>query len=238
MSVFKDRKIVMLPTEGKGPIVLGENLLVNLPGVFRGTNFHLYIISDGEIKEGDWCYLDNNIKELSDYNGNYIIKISKEQVESANIVKDCKKIIATTENWNGYLLPQPSQSFIDKYIESCNNGNIITDVQVEYENGYIDNRPVSNGVLKINSDNTIKMSTAKELNYWKLNAEEDYMKTPISVLRYISELESAVENSYTKEEVKEKMWFYIVQYVIAQKTMKDPFNETPEWFDKLIEDNL
>jgi hypothetical protein len=30
----------------------------------------------------------------------------------------------------------------------------------------------------------------KDLPYWKNNAEEDYMTTPISVLRYISELES------------------------------------------------
>jgi len=29
----------------------------------------------------------------------------------------------------------------------------------------------------------------KDLSYWKQNAEEDYMGTPISVLRYISELE-------------------------------------------------
>jgi hypothetical protein len=29
----------------------------------------------------------------------------------------------------------------------------------------------------------------KDLNYWKNNAEEDYLTTPISVLRYISELE-------------------------------------------------
>lgn len=32
----------------------------------------------------------------------------------------------------------------------------------------------------------------KDLNYWKKNAEEDYMKVPISVLRYITELENAV----------------------------------------------
>ena len=30
----------------------------------------------------------------------------------------------------------------------------------------------------------------KDLNYYRSNAEEDYLKTPISVLRYISELES------------------------------------------------
>lgn len=32
----------------------------------------------------------------------------------------------------------------------------------------------------------------KDLNYWRLNAEEDYIKTPISVLRYISELEKEI----------------------------------------------
>lgn len=28
----------------------------------------------------------------------------------------------------------------------------------------------------------------KDLNYWRNNAEEDYIGTPISVLRYICEL--------------------------------------------------
>lgn len=32
----------------------------------------------------------------------------------------------------------------------------------------------------------------KDLNFYRLNAEEDYMKTPISVLRYITELENAL----------------------------------------------
>jgi len=33
----------------------------------------------------------------------------------------------------------------------------------------------------------------KDLNYWKKNAEEDYITTPISVLRYITELENTHE---------------------------------------------
>jgi Zn ribbon nucleic-acid-binding protein len=33
----------------------------------------------------------------------------------------------------------------------------------------------------------------KDLVYWKNNAEEDYISTPISVLRYISELEKEVK---------------------------------------------
>ena len=38
------------------------------------------------------------------------------------------------------------------------------------------------------------MSTEKDLNYWKANAEEDYKQVPISVLRYITELEREVKN--------------------------------------------
>lgn len=36
----------------------------------------------------------------------------------------------------------------------------------------------------------------KDLAYWKANAEEDYMQVPISVLRYISELEEVVKNCF------------------------------------------
>jgi hypothetical protein len=45
-----------------------------------------------------------------------------------------------------------------------------------------------------------KPKQEKDLAYWKENAEEDYMKVPISVLRYITELE---ERMYSEEEVIE-----------------------------------
>lgn len=38
------------------------------------------------------------------------------------------------------------------------------------------------------------MITEKDLNYWKTNAEEDYKQVPISVLKYITELETVVKN--------------------------------------------
>jgi hypothetical protein len=34
----------------------------------------------------------------------------------------------------------------------------------------------------------------KDLGYWKKNAEEGFYSTPISVLRYIRELEKEIEN--------------------------------------------
>jgi hypothetical protein len=45
---------------------------------------------------------------------------------------------------------------------------------------------------------TETLEEVKDLTYWRKNAEEDYIKVPISVLRYITELE---ERSYSEEEV-------------------------------------
>ena len=40
----------------------------------------------------------------------------------------------------------------------------------------------------------------KDLDYFKQNAEEDYIKTPISVLRYITELEQRLEELTKQQE--------------------------------------
>ena len=40
----------------------------------------------------------------------------------------------------------------------------------------------------------------KDLDYFKQNAEEDYMTTPISVLRYITELEQRLEEIKQQEQ--------------------------------------
>ena len=42
----------------------------------------------------------------------------------------------------------------------------------------------------------------KDLNYWKKNCEEDYLHTPISVLRYITKLESKVNSVVLDDVIK------------------------------------
>ena len=73
-------------------------------------------------------------------------------------------------------LPQPSQQFIQKYIEEYNRGNIITDVLVEYLENYtleyyesaIENKRLAQKTniketLKVNpKDNTITIKKAKD----------------------------------------------------------------------------
>lgn len=46
------------------------------------------------------------------------------------------------------------------------------------------------------------MKKEKDINYWKNNCEEDLIATPISVLRYISELEKIV--AFTKQEISDE----------------------------------
>lgn len=41
-----------------------------------------------------------------------------------------------------------------------------------------------------------KVLVKSKLDYYKQNCEEDYLHTPISVLRYISELEKQLKSSY------------------------------------------
>ena len=42
----------------------------------------------------------------------------------------------------------------------------------------------------------------KDLNYWKKNCEDDYLHTPISVLRYITKLEKIVNDGVLDKTIK------------------------------------
>ena len=189
---FNKANVVMLPTDQKtnGMIckdITGQDKIIAIKTKYLMEHedyvgHHLYIISDDEIKEGDYCYSNKT---------NKIIKATCDvSIETNNNIGFWKKIIATTDeslnnlpekpNFSSYMsfslgnpLPQPSQQFIQKYIEEYNRGNIITDVLVEYENKfdgkeYVDELDAYgydkfNSILKINSkDNTITIKIVKD----------------------------------------------------------------------------
>ena len=133
MRSFKNAKVVMLSTNEPSKIGnLATYQKRSLAKVIKeGINpkdstvqfWNLYIISDDEIKE-------NNTHFYNPYSGQ--LHISGNHTDYIAINKNgCKKIIATTDVSLG--LPQPSQQFIQKYIEGYNKGNVITDVLVEYQ---------------------------------------------------------------------------------------------------------
>lgn len=62
---------------------------------------------------------------------------------------------------------------------------------------------------RTDTDKQNKSAEEKDLAYWKANAEEDYMKVPISVLRYITQMEQelTILQQANNELLKsEKIW--------------------------------
>lgn len=69
----------------------------------------------------------------------------------------------------------------------------------------------------------MKQTANKDLNYYKENAQEDYIHVPISVLRYITELEEHTSNELAsyKAELRAK----IEESVSAEKdVLQSPLN--------------
>jgi hypothetical protein len=188
--MWKPGKVVMLPTKDyKAPIFIGDkdNWLISTKNpsswFFRHLFQHLYIVSNEEIKEGDWFIYDGKIYNefKSSLTPNVTINIRlypnldlSEQFREVYL-SDCKKIIATTDpilckqddEYNATKnLPQLQQSFIDKYISEYNKGNVITDVMVEYEDKFHYETTIykdsNKQILKVNFDNTINIQQIKD----------------------------------------------------------------------------
>ena len=172
----------MLPTESQSNIWShkGRRLYfnqTNFNDIDDEIRYHLYITSDDEIKDGDWCIMFDSI-------GNIFSTPQQYKPKEGHILNDgLKKIIATTDSSLmhlsnngrvGYNLPQPSQSFIKKY---CELGGNIDKVLVEYEskgcilkNGvcadYLTDECKDEGYrcykLKTDSHNTITIKPVKD----------------------------------------------------------------------------
>jgi hypothetical protein len=145
----------------------------------RYTGRELYIISEDEIKEGDWTLM------FDDFGNLFISNEPKQYLgikAGHHLNKGLRKVIATTDksliinNYSDvnrledleYSLPQISQQFIEQYITEYNKGNIIIDVLVEYEELLGDKGIIavafkeSDFKLKINPYNTINIKTVKD----------------------------------------------------------------------------
>lgn len=178
--MFKKVKVVMLPTNEKAKICLDykkltlyQNTLINCTQSWQ----HLYFLSDEEIDfKKDYAY--------------HIDAVRNRHIIAPNTWVPnplfCSKIIATTDKFlsktikSSYVqfgdnveetkiefLPQPSQSFIEKFVEDYNKGNVITEVMVEYEWNKTDKKirevEIFDDVLKINpKDNTITIRKVKD----------------------------------------------------------------------------
>ena len=125
-----------------------------------------------------------------------------------------------------YPLPQPSESFIQKFVEEYNKGNRIQEILVEYEEADKNNtlgldvyNSTKDSILKINpKDNTISIRKVKDS--W--NKKE-----------HISDLKKAVKYLFTSfnseefNEIKMRNEYGIEKGIAFDK-----------WVDKWIKNNL
>ena len=203
-------KIIILPTE---KVTIGcilrdgnNNKLLPLLGICTNPDFtaktikgnHLYIISDDEIKEGDWflhstpdlCWSNPNICEKIDGNyveGNFVFGMQGETT-------GCKKIVATTDTLiipeeskfssAVHFIPKIHESYLPTYIKAFNEGKQITEVYLEREpkiqklatgeEGITGSESEYNLKIKTREDNTVIISNETDSNLMdKLYSRED-----------------------------------------------------------------
>lgn len=154
---------------------------------------HLYFLSDEEIKEGEWiCIIHSSgvlqINKVLRIKGNKNSPMYETFYRHKGLVggtNKFKKIIATTDeslseqimyypdggiigNKESYKsLPQPSQSFIERFIERYNAGAPITHVMVEYVMGgkfetFKEMKEFKPHLLVNPKDNTITIKPVKD----------------------------------------------------------------------------
>ena len=221
MEQFKRAKVIMLATNkpsklGNLATYQGRSLAKVIKEGVKPINtivqfWNLYIISDDEIKE-------NNTHFYNPHSGQ--LHISGNHTDYIAINKNgCKKVIATTDETlyltfnNGktdlkFVLPKPSDSFISKYIEEYNKGNIITNVLVEYE-------LVSNEEYFLNTINP-----DDDVPYFDENLKINPKDNTITIKK--------VKDTYTREEVENLIY----------SAMKDKCYTTIAEWKKWIEENL
>ena len=236
--MFKRAKVVMLPTNEKSTNIV--KILKNIISYTTSKNIpvatyqHLYITSNDEIKDGDWC--------IHTVDNNFIFRITNSYIKNNPNYKDyCEKIIATTdklpiESYQGHFegkyctnyLPQPSQAFIEKYVEEYNKGNIITDVMVKYERktnsslGYKEYCYLTQDNTALNTIGNFVKGNKYDFDNYEI---EEYLKVnPKDNTITIKK----VKDSWNREEVEELIY----------SAMKDRCYTTIAEWRKWIEENL
>lgn len=160
---YKECGVVMLNSDKEsvlylrevwsGPMLCRSSISYKQESFPNQQNQHLYITSDDEIKEGDKVLIFNNEGNIKIFSPKICSTVAKSMnlsnKDSDPTQHKYKKIIATTDKSIGFTdhkispvpnfceFPQPSDKFIQAYIDAFNKGEKIEKVLVEYtKNGY------------------------------------------------------------------------------------------------------
>lgn len=197
----KTFKVVMLPTKKASLFNLDKDKLkrsINPIGNgYNGTYMpqHLYIISDEEIKEGDYYILRPESKIKQSWN---TLPINPREWVKIEASTD-KQLSEDYKRYEPHHLPQIDESFIQEYIKAYNEGKPITEVDLEMVNPFHQNDDLTQKeiekmwFIKTNPDNTVIIHKSNELDKILKNAN------PLN--KEIVELEYQISQMYTKDDV-------------------------------------
>lgn len=138
--------------------------------------FHLHIVIDERPKPDEWFIMNGCIlRKCNHIKVQGGIETIVDTVEGEHHNSVCKKVITTIntellkpyreQTLNGIaILPQPSDSFIKRYIEAFNQGAAIVDVMIDYQSEYFDEKgnPFGESYIKVDKNNTITITRCKE----------------------------------------------------------------------------
>ena len=186
---------------------------------------HIYVVTDEEIKEGDWYYsIDKNLVFLNN--------------TDKPIYPNCKKVIATTTEllysaekdfWGEqyerkYALPRPSNSFIEKFIKEYNQGNIIDEIFVEMNNLYVKGNYINKcSICKNIFHNTDKLGFVCQDCGWVLKVAPDNTIT----IKPVQE----EEKKYTKGQLIDILC-EMARGVVTEELILMDDNDVRIWFNK------
>jgi hypothetical protein len=203
-------------------IWIGALLKISIEATNQGTNQHIYITSDEEITgfehniwviKGERIFLwQNTMALVSDNKPRKIILTTDHQLiqDGVQAIDDeflewfCKNSSCEWVEVDDRLLEKCYTYYRKNILKNKNLYKIILPKE-EPKQECKDCNVSLEDCTCIEDTIDMKQKTLEELKdlaYYKANAEEDYLAVPISVMRYISQLEQQ-ENSYSEEEVLE-----------------------------------
>lgn len=181
----KKHELIMLPTDNvkEANALIGKyfdvhHLILRIPDdIPKGYGHELYILSNDEIKEGDWV-IDTvgRVKQATKLDENYngYRKIIATTNSDLKINTDYKGRLETKQDKIVYTesLPQIPLDFIKHYISEYNKGMILKEVEVEYLEEEHNNSLGKWNTIKINQDNTINISIVENKLYTRNEVEQ------------------------------------------------------------------
>jgi len=211
----KTFKVIMLMTEKEGAILkfhASEKLMASQGKMVSNVPFKsydLYILSKDEIKVGDWFLMNGCLlRQCRQVNSHLTASI--EDTTGGQHYKDaCEKIISTTESISGAtFVPSIPKSFINECVESYNNGNPITEVDLEFE-PKIQRLATGEEVIGSESEYNLKVKTNDDgsviTHKSKLYTKEEVIELTLSAMESMACSQNSIDETHSefiKEHIK------------------------------------